>query len=496
VDLIASWSTALARETSPLEVPLAADIGHRFARGGRERRALLTPVGEDSGGFGGALGPGELAATLDALAGAGRTVLELLDREAIGNVASVAALVVTMLQARRDGSGGPDPSDPSRAPVVSGPAGPAGGPAPTPAVDGGRAVVAVPDPVQPPADVVLALDTAVQEITRRLTAPGRSADRSRDIALRILMLLARDPAGAAAFLRGLEPCLGTDPRAPGRFTGPVPVPAWSWLYLLGLVVGLPGWGRDLKNRYDDYESLSGPAHLGAPVKLLLVAWAVPVALLTVGALTVALPGVRRRWVERRFHLTVRPEGEALAIQEFVDRHSHGVEVMLSGDGGRYARIYPVGLRRARLGVFAPFIRLWQQDRAAAEAVLLHELAHRRQGEHLVLGLGSPLQALLRLWTVLFLAFTILPVAGLFATHDLMAHPFGAQVIVDATGPVRILVFPVAAIWFAEFAADGWAARLHGPGAVLVALGPVDRRPWYRRLLGCVDHPPLRCAGPC
>ncbi|MDQ1292718.1 MAG: hypothetical protein QG608_598 [Actinomycetota bacterium] len=500
MDLIASWSTALAQEVSVLEVPLAADIGHRFARGGKERRALLNRAGEDSGGFGGALGPGELASVLQALADGGRVVLDLLDRQAIGNTASVTALLVTALQARRgnphggsEGSGlSPSPS-PSASPTI------------LLAFPGERTSGAEENPLPTkalPADLCRALDSTVAELTRLLSAPGRSTPHAQDLAVRVLVVLAGDPENAALFLREIEPSLGPagavspasseqDGSVPDGFAGPVALPPWSWLYLLGLTFAVPGWVGNLTDRYEGYDYLSRVTHFPDQVKLLVVPWAMPMVFLIVGALTVALPGVRRRWVERQYHLSIRPEGDARAIQDFVDQYASGVEVVLSGDGGRYARIYPVGPRRARLGVFAPFLQLWKQDRAAAQAVLLHELAHRRQGEHLLLGLGSPLQAMLRVWGTLFLCFVLLPFVLLVMADDPLSHPLSTQVIIDATGPLRILLLPVGAIWCAEIAADRWAARLHGAGAVLAALEPVRRGPLWRRALSCLDHPPLR-----
>jgi hypothetical protein len=289
----------------------------------------------------------------------------------------------------------------------------------------------------------------------------------------------------------------------GRQLPPVSQPPWLWLYL-GLAVTrvIPSVVNTLREDWAQFDAVQAQVPAIATLRLLMVAEAVPVLLLSLGVLAVVFPAPRRWLVERH---RVPPQGEGSGsghelyaqIQGFVERHAPGVGISFTPDAGGHARIYPVTWRRARIMLFGGFPKLWDQHRPEAEAVLLHEIAHRRQGEHLIAGLGSPFSWLVRLWAAAYLVLSVPLAAILISSHSWLGTPAMAQLLFDAAAPIGLLVFPVAALWLAEFAADQWAAHLYGADTVRRALaltGPGPSRgaaTRVGRMLSVLDHPPAR-----
>ena len=321
----------------------------------------------------------------------------------------------------------------------------------------------------------------------------------------------------------------TPPAAPSVRAPALPHPPWLWLYLVTAAVYVaPGTVRDLREEWGQIDALHADVGWWAEVyRLFLVALFVPPLLIAAGLVLAAVPALRRALVEYG-HPQLQVDGPAgdvtraaLAdMQAFVDRHSTGVEIRLTLYPGD-ARIYPTSLRRARIAVSPTFVHLWAGHPSAVRAVLLHEIGHRRQGEHLVGGLGSPLGWLVRVWAVSFPLLTAAPLALLaVAGRDLLAIAGAPELVRSAARPLQVLIFPVTALWLAELSADAWAARVAGPLAVREALQLRDAlratagggpgggvrgirgtgRGWpgllarARRTLHLLDHPPapLRC----
>ena len=97
------------------------------------------------------------------------------------------------------------------------------------------------------------------------------------------------------------------------------------------------------------------------------------------------------------------------MQLFVGQHDPSIRLRATTRDDQMARIYPVSWRTARIAVFRPLPELWRRDREAAQAILLHEVAHRRHGDQLVVGLASPLVWLMRIWVPAFVVLALAPV---------------------------------------------------------------------------------------
>jgi hypothetical protein len=281
-----------------------------------------------------------------------------------------------------------------------------------------------------------------------------------------------------------------------RNAPPVRYPPWAWLYLvLAAVQVIPGSVAFLHEQMQEIEAPDVP---GAGIYwLLLAALAVPTVFLAAGVVFALVPPARRWVVERAHHPLAVPTGDlatlAAEVQQFVDRHTTGVQVRLSASSSDYARIYPVTWHRARLLVFRPFTRRWMSpdpaERQAAESLLLHEIAHHRQGEHLILGLGSPFSWLVRIWVAAFTLLTLAPIVVLTLSGDIRGPAALPELARDLPQPLLLLMFPVAATWLSELAADDWAAQLVGPQPIIRALSPEPVIQPARPKFVLLDHPP-------
>ena len=302
----------------------------------------------------------------------------------------------------------------------------------------------------------------------------------------------------------------------GRVRGGQVMPPWLWLWLVGdLAVLIPAeisYGSYLITLLTGHGDISPQVTAGTSYKLLLLFTIV--AGLTCGALAVGViatmfPPLRGRWVERRYPAGDWDAPEATAgggaasdwaalvrsrlaqMQEFVDQHDPSIRLRAVAGGDQLAGIYPVGWRAARIAVFTPLIPLWDQDRAAAQAILLHEVAVRRHGDQFVAGLASPLVRLLRIWVPVFILLTVAPLIIYVAlgsgqlTQAVSGR--GAQLLLQ---PAALLILPVAALWLAELNADQVTARILGAGALRDALA-VTRESRLNRSLGLLSRPPRR-----
>lgn len=272
-------------------------------------------------------------------------------------------------------------------------------------------------------------------------------------------------------------------------------PPWIWLYLIGyLAIGVPGSIRTWRWRIAEYggHGDTAPAITARPAFTLLKVFAMvevlPLLFLVAGVAAIALPAVRARRVERTFELHPDDRPVIAEMRRFVETYAPGVDLRVTLREDRLARIYPVGWRSARIAVFRPMATLWRKDRPAAQAVLLHEVAHLRNGDHLVVGLGSPFPWLVRVWAPLFLVAEFVPTVVFFASApDLLSTAIGGQVVADLGTVPRQMILPVAALWLSELGADRFAAGVLGPPALRRSLER-GRSPSAARL-SVLSHPP-------
>lgn len=250
---------------------------------------------------------------------------------------------------------------------------------------------------------------------------------------------------------------------------------------------------------------------------------IPALALLLGLGTVLLPGLRRAYLEKRFRL--EPLAASLPALEqiaaFVGYHAPQLE--LRGNPLRMnqlAFVYPAGYRQTRLAVFGGLITLWHRDREAAEAVLLHEIAHARRGDALIVGAGSLLERILKLAVVFYLAFFLLPFLLMTVVQRVSFHlessalgmpagiiwaQHGRQLVhLFAAGPGLVTLasllyllagwaLVLAAIWTVELNADRLvvAQQQSAAGVSRALAAMVGRVGWWRWLLFRLAHPPLR-----
>lgn len=286
------------------------------------------------------------------------------------------------------------------------------------------------------------------------------------------------------------------PTAP-RPSPPGVLPPWLWLWLVLYAVNLPatidGWRAqvtELLSPDDIPAGLPGTPSL-LVLRLFAIVGLVPSFALFVGALTVCAPHLRAWWVERRLRLVEDHRPVIAEMQAFVDEYAPEVRIRANPlRSGRLARIYPAGWRGARIAVFGPMVTLWRRDPEAARAVLLHEISHHRNGDHLIVGLGSPFVGLVNAWLPAFVLFGLVPLVVLFAQDYPTATPLTAQVVVLVTQVPRLLLLPVAALWLAELAADRYVVDLGGGTALARQLSARrGRSRGLRARLAHLSHPP-------
>ena len=272
-------------------------------------------------------------------------------------------------------------------------------------------------------------------------------------------------------------------------------PPWLWVWLAAyLVPVMPGVIRGNVREIVSglpWDSLIPPSRAVFTADLLSSIFEVLLyVMVTAGVLGVIFPHLRGRWVERKFKLTTYDRPVVAEMRQFVHEHDPSIRLLVSVRGDQMARIYPVSWRSARIAVFLPFTALWRRDPQAAEAILLHELAHKRQGDQLITGLGSPLVWLVRICVPAYLLLDLIP--------TVIADGTRVAAVSALQEPTAILL-PVIGLWMAEFGADRQTTQHIGADALQRALREVagPRASLAARAMTLLSHPPrrlrLRCA---
>lgn len=277
-------------------------------------------------------------------------------------------------------------------------------------------------------------------------------------------------------------------------------PPWLWVWLGGyLLATMP---LEISNFRRGYTSFGPGGVLTAGVgngvvtveRLTLIFDLLIYAVILAGAVAAMFPHLRGRWVERRFKLASDDRSVMTEMQRFVGSHDPSISLRVTIRSDQMARIYPVGWRSARIAVFRPLPVLWRRDREAAQAILLHEVAHRRQGDQLIVGLGSPFVMLMRIWVPAYLLLVLIPSTVYLGFNGNALAPVVAVFSITQAVLVPTEIFlPVTALWLAELGADQMAAQALGPSAVREALLATagSRASLLARALALLSHPPRR-----
>jgi hypothetical protein len=244
---------------------------------------------------------------------------------------------------------------------------------------------------------------------------------------------------------------------------------------------------------------------------------IPVLTLFIGICLVAIPYFRARFiVERRYALRDLDPGHLPEIHEFIRRRlpraSIKVNPLLSAP---YAFAYPNGIRSSAIAITGGLIKLWRGNPEAAEAVLLHEIAHCRHGDEKVVGVGSLLESSIRHWPLVACITALLPAAVmLISSFSPSLNPWigtssWMSLLQESPTPLSLLMIlacqllglllyaaaafllPLMALWCAELNSDQWTAETQKGSASLenaLYAGPSGPRR-LRWTIWPLTHPP-------
>jgi Zn-dependent protease with chaperone function len=290
-------------------------------------------------------------------------------------------------------------------------------------------------------------------------------------------------------------------RSGSAVTAPT-APPWLWVWLAGYLLAAMPQEISLLHftavTYFGHESLLLSEAVGTGFvtvgRLSLIFDLLIYAVIVAGAVAAMFPHLRGRWVEWRFKLASDDRPVMTEMQRFVSSHDPSISLRVTIRSDQMARVYPVGWRSARIAVFRPLPALWHRDREAAQAVLLHEVAHRRQGDQLIVGLGSPFVMLMRIWAPAYLLLVLIPAVVYLTVGGGSLAPFVVVPTVALAAVVPGVIFlPVTALWLAELGADRMAVQAIGSDALRQALGATAGSPasLVARALALLSHPPRR-----
>ena len=325
------------------------------------------------------------------------------------------------------------------------------------------------------------------------------------------------------------------------------VPPWLYLWMpVFLLFVLPSY---LPLVIVDFRmALAEPPFGGWFASLMLVALALlgalPPLVLLLGLASSLAPRWQANRIERRYRLTEpSPDYPSEALREvlsFLGRHAPKAAVKVNlANLNDTALVYPTGYSSVAVAVFGGLLVLWRRQRAAAEGILLHEVAHLRQGEVLLIHSGAPLVRAVRTlpWlvvvVVVFQFVLAVPLSAVTSWSEFqqlnadlgaqaeaaglpadmvrgLGMPLGefiqyrvsffftSQLSALALGAVTITAWSLAvwvtfvgAIWCLEFNADRYAILMRpDSGGAWQPAASINRGSRWRRLHRLVTHPPL------
>jgi Zn-dependent protease with chaperone function len=316
------------------------------------------------------------------------------------------------------------------------------------------------------------------------------------------------------------------------------LPPWPWFWLIIYILGLPTIFSLIGS---DLSSLFTPAPEAATGDLFPFVYALTqqataigeillyLALL-LGVLSLLFPPLRTGFLERRYQLTLPDKLPATTLQitrqtlmevsSFVRRVALDLSIKYSVSARPlpgYAFVYPIGYRKMGMALSGALLARWRDNRPAAEAILLHEIAHYRQGDAYIVGTGSLVETIIRSWPLLYAVFFFIPLLLFFIIEQIsiaqtvlplqpylqtgLAPYLHSLVTIDLpfllislfsslfwTGSLYIIV--LMSIWCAELNADRFVAdTMQSPTALLAAMehhAPSSLRRW---IFSELPHPP-------
>ncbi|MCM2466912.1 M48 family metalloprotease [Methanoculleus oceani] len=255
----------------------------------------------------------------------------------------------------------------------------------------------------------------------------------------------------------------------------------------------------------------------------------PLLIIIIGVLSLVAPSIRRSYIRRKYGLTDEVQIATIPeISAFIRNYLPDVSILNNPmRTDQVVFIYPSSFQKAGMGLMGGVMKLWKTDNESARGVLLHEIAHVRNGDTLITGAGSGFRILLNFWPVLFVVTVVVPffivalvtsfqpmfieLSGSMPPGEFIINIFAWLLVIHRNflfialpglfiilltslmWVASIIFLPLAALWYSELAADCVAARCQGASAPLVrALSlysmPVSRWRW---LLARMTHPPTR-----
>ncbi len=305
-----------------------------------------------------------------------------------------------------------------------------------------------------------------------------------------------------------------------------PLPPYLWVWLIIFIVTFPLTVNTLQILFSDaFSAAPLPGEdilpLGFLLRLPNFAELFPMLVVIIGVLSLTLPSLRQSYIQRKYDL--KDDVQVSVVQEisgFVQDHLP--DVSLSSNplrGDQIAFIYPTGFRKSGLALMGGVAKFWKADNESARGILLHEIAHIRNGDTLITGAGSGFRALLNYWPVIFIVTVAVPgcivwfamsyltfteLSGLASSGEIATYQFGQflffllpslffMLLTGLLWAASVVFLPLAALWYSELAADCVASGCQGtPEPLIRALrlhsAPVS--PW-RWLLARTTHPPTR-----
>ncbi|MDQ3666530.1 MAG: M48 family metalloprotease [Acidobacteriota bacterium] len=305
-----------------------------------------------------------------------------------------------------------------------------------------------------------------------------------------------------------EPCL------PG-------VPPWMWYWIvtapLSLSRPLREWSVIVADTFTSPELVVDQSTLEQAFvlwfegqKLAVIFSGLPALFLILGLFTVLLPQLRSFYIERRNKLlSLPPPSKSLTeIEGFIKLHAPGLQLKFNLKRPGRLWVYPNGYRKATLAIFSGFVMLWKTDREAAEAVLLHEIAHYRRGDALFLGPGGFFEIAVKLTllstgvqVLIWFAFPIIVLHSFIGSDNrleifflslrtslifIVQLPFTLALLI--TG---VFIVPIFCVWSAELNADYFVANYpkHKTGLLRALSKKTGKLVWWRWILFRLSHPP-------